>query len=152
MNWLTKASEAIKAMGRPRADMLALIKSDMRDTVQDHLWKLFAYHTVRPNDVKGWIDTIEARREKFSRYNKPLGKKGANFGEDALKGFFVTELFEEDDCIHLMKTFARQGYPEIWLSEFDRKRLTLLATKFVHCVIEDAEFQVGSSELLKSLL
>jgi hypothetical protein len=147
-NWLTEAWHVIQAMGRPRADMIALVKSEMRDTVQEHLWKLFAYHAERSNDTAGWTKTLEERRRKFSLCNEAKGKNRKNLTLRELEDYFVTELFEAGDCRVLGKNFSYDGYPLVELNNAELLRLQNLAKRFCSCIYNETRFSAGTSELL----
>ena len=148
-NWLTEALLLFRAKGRSRAKMIELVESELRDTLQEDLFKLFTYHNSRPKDVRLWVNNIEARRERFSRFNISVGRpRKRNLEKKALINYFVTELFDETTCLHFLKFFSREGYPRAVLFAPDMKKLRKLAEKLVDCILEDEEFKCSTDELL----
>ncbi len=135
------------SMGRPRQDMVDLVKS-CQDVVQEHLWKLYAYHSIRQNDVAGWLETLNKYLPKLSTYN--VQKNSAtrkNLNRSQLLDKFVVELFEDADIRVQNKLWANKGFPKLDLTEQNCSDLRKLAERFVDCILTEAEFSASSSEL-----
>lgn len=135
-------------MGRPRSDMVRLVKSRLRDYVQDHLWKVFSYHKDRPEGVNGWLDELNASLTQFQRTNVAKKSTKSNLDRETLLDLFVVELFEDQDIDTLNKIWFNQGFPSKFVSDKEKDKLRKLATKFVDCILNDTRFVVSTSELL----
>lgn len=137
------------AMGRPLSSMLKLVEAT-QDTIQEHLWKLFAYHSYRPTDMNGWKRSIDKHIPKLITYNVPKNNPNRrNLDRDQLIDKYVTELFENDDIDVLISIWNQEGYPFVELSESDRNRLRTLATKFVDAIDSgNTKLAIRSSDLL----
>jgi len=141
----------LSEMGRKRSVMTAMLSFDITYTVQEHLWKLFAYSKDRHQDVYKWLATVEERRRKFSLANvRKDNPKKHNCGRKILLDKFVIELFEDGDIEVLNKEYSQDGFPFKTLSENDFTRMRELATKFVDCILSSSKFTIeGSNELLE---
>ena len=65
----------IFGMGRPRKWAIDKIESLLKP-VADHIWKIYAYHSVRPDDVDDWIKDINIWMDDIRSYNVPkVGSK-----------------------------------------------------------------------------
>ena len=152
---MTKKIKEIKvrtqelAMGRPLQDMVDRVKG-CKDSVQEHLWKLFAYHKVRPNDVNGWIRSVNKYIPKLVIYNvQKNNPKRRNLDREQLLDQFVIELFEDGDIDMLITSWQSSGYPYVEMSERDRNRLRELATKFVDTIVnEQRQMVISPKDLL----
>lgn len=139
----------IISMGRPRDDMTKLIKSGLRDRTQEHLWKVFAYHSLPHATVPHWLDELNAYLEKFQIMNVQKNTKdGKNYDLVQLEDKFVTELFEDGDIDTLNKIWSRKIYPYLPLSEADCTKLRALAAKYAKCIFDKSAFTVSVEELL----
>jgi len=82
-------------MGRPKGDMTRLLKSTMRERIQEHLWKIYAYHKERNKFMNTWINSLNKHIPILHRFNIQKGGVGINFTEDQLREEFTNTLFEQ---------------------------------------------------------
>ncbi|MBF0473931.1 MAG: hypothetical protein HQK93_09420, partial [Nitrospirae bacterium] len=64
--------QIINELGRPRRDMVDLIRY-LGDTIEAHLWKVFAYHKSNKEDMRGWLQELNTHRKKLYLYNVKKG-------------------------------------------------------------------------------
>lgn len=129
---------------KPRSTVRPRV-SDLRETLQELIWKLFAYSNVKPCNVDALVETLEDIRFRFS-IEKARGRTRYNTAE--LLDVFITDLFPSWDYKALNEKFVLTGYPNTVLTELVATRLRLLAVKFVHCVMLNTEFTVTQKDLL----
>ncbi len=136
------------AMGRPREDMTILVKN-LQDTVQEHIWKIYAYHKIKPQDVNGWLKSLNKHIGKLRTYNVQVGSSTkTNMTRGQLLEKFLTHLFEERDIEQLNYNWKGHGYPFVTLDDGDTKRLQTLATRYVDLILsKSGNFEVHPSEL-----
>jgi hypothetical protein len=141
--------QAIDEMGRHREEMISKLEAlDM--TLQDHFWKLFTYHQIRPDNVKGWLTSINKHLDPLQRFNK--GKEAKyNFNKEELHDKMSDAWFGTMGDVDLLTTqFARKGYPVINITEEDRQRLIALVDKYIDYILNKdlGLFKIKKEELL----
>lgn len=141
---LTKFFREFCCACKPRSSVRPKV-SDLRETLQELIWKLFVYPHVRPGNVDSLVETIEDIRFRFS-IEKARGR--TRYSTSELLDVFITDLFPVWDHNALNAKFVLIGYPHTVLTELEATRLRLLAVKFVHCVMLNAEFKVTTKDLL----
>ena len=149
MNKSKKLIQAINEMGRHREEMVSKLEAlDM--TLQDHFWKLFTYHKVRPENVKGWLASINKHLDPLQRFNR--GKEAKyNFTKEELHDKMSDAWFGTMSDVDLLTTqFARKGYPVVNIEEKDRQKLVALVDKYIDYILnkELGLFKVKEDELL----
>lgn len=142
---LTKFFRAFCCACKPRSTVRPRV-SDLRETLQELIWKLFAYSNVKPGNVDALVETIEDIRFRFS-IEKARGRTRYNTAE--LLDVFITDLFPSWDYKALNEKFVLTGYPNTVLTELEATQLRLLSVKFVHCVMLNTEFKVTQKDLLQ---
>jgi len=134
------------SMGRSLQSMTNLVDS-LQDVVQEHLWKLFAYHKVRPQDVKGWKRSVDKYIPRLQKYNIQKDHSNRKNLERAdLEDKFVTELFEDGDIDLLNMQWSHKGFPKQSLTDNDKERLRSLARKFVTAVLAESDVRLKTDE------
>lgn len=141
--------QQLAAMGRPRKDMLALINSDDRLSIQEHIWKVFMYHDIRKTSMKGWLETLNKFLPKLQIYNIQKGNSNRNnFEKPALTDYYVTELFEEGDLRALNVIWSARGFPVVFITSESVRKIQALGSKFVNCILNPgSQFSVRTDEL-----
>lgn len=122
------------SMGRPREDMTALVKA-LQETLQEHLWKVYAYHLVRPQNVNGWLKSLNKHLSKLRAFNVSKKGLGINMDRDQLLDKVLTELFEDRDIELLNYSWKEHGYPFVPLYNKDTEKLQTLATRYVDLIL-----------------
>jgi hypothetical protein len=134
--------QTIDEMGRHREEMVSKLEAlDM--TLQDHFWKLFIYHQVRPDNVKGWLSSINKHLDPLQRFN--------NFNKEELHDKMSDAWFGTMGDVDLLTTqFARKGYPVINITEKDRQRLVALVDRYIDYILNKdlGLFKVKKGDLL----
>jgi hypothetical protein len=130
----------INEWGRKRQEMGILLGA-LSDTLQEHFWKLFVYHSYRPEDVAGWVLSLNKHLSKLRRYNKSKRFfKRINAGRDLLHDILTDTFFGTQRDVELLASeWSRQGYPKIDISEKDRKRLMSLVDKYIEYILDDSK-------------
>lgn len=136
------------AMGRPREDMTQLVTA-LQDTVQEHIWKIYAYHKFRPSDANGWLKSLNKHLSKLRTYNIQVGSTSKlNMTEAQLLEKFLTHLFEERDIEQLNYNWKGEGFPFVTLDDADTKRIQVLAKRYVDLILsKSGKFDVHPNEL-----
>jgi len=93
----------INEMSRPRKDAVRYVEG-VQSTVQEHLWKVYAYGDDNKNDVTGWYISLSKHVKRFRVMN--VGKKSPNLTKPYLMKKFVDELFEVQDVKQLATMFT----------------------------------------------
>lgn len=137
------------SQGRLRNEMYEEVKSK-QDRIQEHLWKLFAYHEARPLDVAGWLKTLNKYLPRFWIYNVQKDhSKRKNMDHTALEDLLVTELFEFGDIDVLNSIWKAEGFPDVWVTPDQARKLQELAQKYIKCILTPGrKLSVTTSELL----
>ena len=146
---ILKATPVIElSMGRSREDMTALVNS-LQDTIQEHIWKIYAYHKFRHQNINGWLKSLNKHIQKLRTFNSPKFGNGLNLSREQLLDKFQIELFENyRDVEQLNYNWKDNGYPFVTLDDNDVKKLQTLATRYVDLILsKSGKFEVHPSEL-----
>ena len=141
----------VLSMGRPRKEMTALVNGRMRTRIHEHLWKVFAYHSLGSPKapVPHWLDELNAWLDRLQTVNvQKDSPNGKNYSIAELHDKFVVELFEDDDIEVLNAQWSNKGYPYVPMSAKDCDKMRALAYKFCKCIHDITKFSVTTSELL----
>jgi len=95
----------MQEMGRPRNSVKDLV-SGFQDTIQEHVWKIYAYGESNPRYVTGWHISIEKHIKRFRLYNKKKRSTGTNLDRNYLEDKLIVELFELGDIETLDVNFS----------------------------------------------
>lgn len=135
-------------MGR-KASEFDIVFEGLRETIVEHLWKLYAYHKDRPQDINGWTRSLNKHLDRLRRFNNPKG--GGKFNRDYawLKDKFIDEDFEGiRDLEILAGIWMNKGYPSILVTEKDVENMHKLSDKYIKLILSDSgNFSVSSGEL-----
>lgn len=139
-------------MGRYIKDAEEVFSNLARCTIKRHLWKVFAYSKCIPEeDVKGWLINLNKHLYKLRTFNVPRKGKGFNYNRKQLRDkFFTYAMFGTQRDIELLVTkWFKRGFPKVFVSEKDRKRLMKLADKYVDLILNThGKFTVTDNEVL----
>jgi len=149
-NTLFDDAARLYEMGRPRQDMIDKINS-LIDTVQEHLWKLYAYGNVRINDISGWTVSLNKHLNMLRKYNvqrKGNGRK--NLTKKGIGELTATMFSELDDLKVLNDILSSNGFPSIKFTEKDRKKLVAFSNEYFMLVFTDSgKFSMDRSKMKK---
>lgn len=136
-------------MGRPKSDMTKLLQSNIRERVQEYIWKIYAYHRNRPNDIRSWLIHLNNCINRLYLFNITKNNLNAfNYEEDELKYIFTDTLFEQmRDIEALRDIWMKEGYPFIFLNENDLNKLRILCNKYVDCILANNKFIINQIDL-----
>ena len=150
MKILKAISSSIKelAMGRKRTEMSNLLDA-LDETIQEHIWKLFAYSWDRPQDVTGWLKSLNKHLVKLRRYNSAK-EGGLNYDRGQLEDRITETMFGTIGDIEVLKgTWSDMGYPEVRVRDIDHAKLKTLSNRYVDCILQTrGKFYVETEELL----
>lgn len=136
-------------MGRPKSDMTKLLQSNIRERVQEYIWKIYAYHRNRPNDIRSWLISLNNCINRLYLFNITKNNLNAfNYEEDELKYIFTDTLFEQmRDIEALRDIWMKEGYPFIFLNENDLNKLRILCNRYVDCILANNKFIINQIDL-----
>ena len=137
-------------MGRSKKDMNDLFQS-LKETIEEHIWKIFAYHNERSQDLSGWIKSLNKHLKRLRSYNIQKDNiKRRNFSKEYLYNKLSYEPFEGDEDIdNLIADWANEGYPVVVVPDKKIKDLQQLAKDYVDCVfIKGSKFKPNKKLLL----
>lgn len=98
--------------------------------------------------MNGWLRSLNKHLDQLRRYNIQKGSPGSNFDREALIDALVITLFEPADIQQLNKEWSNKGFPLVYVSEIDEKKLAQLAEKYVDLILKsEGRFTVNESEL-----
>jgi len=150
MNEIEKATQKRLelAMGHPREDMTALV-NNLQDRIQEHIWKIYAYHKIKPQPMRQWMISLNKHLDKLRRYNLQVGSKSkVNMTREQLLEKLLVHIFEPRDIEQLNYEWKGHGYPFVTLDESDTRKLQTLATRYVDLILsKSGAFEVHPSEL-----
>ena len=149
MSNLSKLQNLLEAQGRVLSEFDRVFEG-VRETIVEHLWKLYAYHDFSPKDVNGWLKSLNKHLVRLRRFNKPKGVKSSfNRGYLWLKDKFVGEDFEDlRDLEILAGSWISQGYPSILVTEKDVEKIHKLADKYIKLILsKSGDLSVSIEEL-----
>lgn len=141
--------QSMSEMGRNKSKMTDLLNS-LDDTIIEHVWKLWAYHNISPNDINGWLLAINKHLPKLRRYNKQKAGSGENLSRSDLMTVLVDEPFEHSGDIGLLVAeWEENGYPHVDVPEDRIKDLQKFASKVVDLILsKDGRMSIEPSDKL----
>jgi len=146
-----KFMQSINEMGRPRQMMVDLV-TVLTETIQEHLWKVFAYHNTRQRDVAGWMTSLNKHLPRLRVFNIQKGTKSdLNLDKEELNDLLADTCFgNERDSDVLNHNWHSEGYPLVSLTEQKKEALLKLAEKYVDYILDEnlGSFTVSKEELL----
>jgi len=141
--------EELNEMGRPRKEMVKLLNA-LDSTLQEHLWKVFAYHEQRPKSVSAWVRSLNKHLKKLRTYNIQERGSGFNFEKKTLYDRYTNQFFgHKADIEVLIGNWSDEGFPKVSVSEEDRQKLIQLSNKYIDLIFQKSgKFTVTQDELL----
>jgi len=115
----------INEMSRPRKKVVSFVDG-IQDTVQEHLWKVYAYGKNNPEPLTGWYISLSKHVKQFRIIN--VKKGGVTLNKSYMIKHIVDELFEEQDVRQLRL---------VYMDEYgDIDKIVLVATKEIRIIAE----------------
>ena len=141
--------EELNEMGRPRKEMVKLLDA-LDNTLQEHLWKVFAYHEHRPKSVSAWLRSLNKHLKRLRAYNIQEKGSGFNFEKKTLYDRYTNQFFGlPADIEVLIGNWSDEGFPVVSVSEKDRQKLIQLSNKYIDLIFQKSgKFDVSDKELL----
>ena len=101
--------------------------------------------------MNGWLTNLNEHVPKLRRYNVQKGGKGLNYNKEDLRDEFTDTLFgTEMDIEVLIGIWSCEGYPVVFISKKDHKKLKKLCNKYVDVILAKKDkFTVTYKELLE---
>ena len=139
----------IDEMGRPRKDFFR-VYNGLQDTLEEHLWKIFAYHSYYPQETNGWLNSLNKHLPKLRRFDIPKEGSNPNVSKEDLYEKLAIEPFQgAEDIEFLSASYAEKGYPVVYLDDASIIRVQNLAKKFVDLIFhKTGVLTVSQKELL----
>ena len=126
---------SIYEMGRHKSEMTDTVK-ELEPRITEHIWKIWAYHAERPQDVNTWLKSLNKHLKKFRKYNVPKGSSGKNLDREYLIDKLVTEPFEHSGDIEvLVGEWCDEGFPSVFVPENRIQDLQNFASKYVDLIL-----------------
>ena len=124
-------------MGRQKKEMKSLFQP-LRDTIEEHIWKIFAYHNERPQDLNGWIKSLNKHLKKLRNYNvQKENPKKHKFSKKYLYDKLSYEPFQSEvDIDILIGNWGDEGFPIVHVPNERIKDLQRLAKNYVDCIFQ----------------
>lgn len=122
------------AMPRPRGQMTYLLNS-LKDTIQEHIMKLVFFREDRPQDVNGWLKSLNKHLVKLRTYNKSA--KGFNYDETQLR--YELDEYQIGILDAALIAFEEKGYPERSFSPTYRKDCLSILDRYIECILSNDE-------------
>ena len=148
---LLEELEKINEMGRYKPAMVSKTIA-LTDTIQEHLWKIYAYHKDKPQDMRLWLVSLNSALKKLRLFNIAKGKPNAkNLEKHELYDLLADTCFgNKEDSETLNWNWHGEGYPLKEITDMDNKKLIILACKYVDYIIDPSlgNFTVEEKELL----
>jgi hypothetical protein len=141
--------EDLNEMGRPRKEMVKLLDA-LDDTLQEHLWKVFAYHDSRPKSMSVWLRSLNKHLKRLRIYNIQERGSGFNFKKETLYNRYTNRFFGQSADIEvLIGNWSDEGSPTVPVSENDQQKLIQLSNKYIDLIFQKSgKFSVTEDELL----
>lgn len=141
--------EDLNEMGRPRKEMVKLLDA-LDSTLQEHLWKVFAYHEHRPRSVPAWLRSLNKHLKKLRTYNIQEKGSGFNFEKKTLYNRYTNRFFGQPADIEVqIGNWSDEGFPTVSVSENDQQKLIQLSNKYIDLIFQKSgKFEVSDKELL----
>ncbi len=141
----------ILGMGRERTEMTLKLKG-LDVPIQNHIWKIYAYHKDRPNDINGWLEEIDNYIKELRRYNVSTGKGKSkfNYKKSQLKDRLTDTLFGKLEDVEVLEFYwgtHKNPFPRKEITNQDVVKLQHLCNKFIKCILTLSMFVVDTEEL-----
>lgn len=139
---------SILEMGRVRSEAVDKFEA-LRPRIVEHLWKLYAYHAYRSQDVNSWLVSLNKYLIELRRYNI---QKGATKKINLDKSYFEDKLIKEDfESIEDLETLDQEynliGFPKVFVSDEDVTTLQKLANAYISHIFNKSPFRPNKNSL-----